>query len=115
MLHGCGFGDDELALQAAMLCCTLQAQMVAVEQQLVAFKAAMDAGEAAASKLQVVVLLLLLSRAESASSVCSRCFVTFTGQSMLLHEGVKLSHVPVTGFGAVGCECWPSCCARLSA
>jgi hypothetical protein len=27
--------------------------MVAVEQQLVAFKAAMDAGEAAASKLQV--------------------------------------------------------------
>jgi hypothetical protein len=31
----------------------MQAQMLAVEQQLVAFKAAMDAGEAAASKLQV--------------------------------------------------------------
>jgi hypothetical protein len=40
-------------LPLAMLCCAVQAQMLAVEQQLVAFKAAMDAGEAAASKLQV--------------------------------------------------------------
>jgi hypothetical protein len=34
----------------------VQAQMLAVEQQLVAFKAAMDAGEAAASKLQVTTM-----------------------------------------------------------
>lgn len=40
-------------LLRAVACCVVQAQMVAVEQQLLAFKAAMDAGESAASKLQV--------------------------------------------------------------